>query len=74
MIIFTLQINYYSGTHIVADFVKFKFGDGKVEWECSPETEMRPLFLNTDAIESVWVIGKKYIDKPYVQESVEKCK
>ena len=51
----TVQINYRSGQSMIVKCVDFRITDGgrTYEWE---DMQPRPMQLNVDAIESVWLL------------------
>ena len=57
--IYTIQINYKSGKSMIFDCSKFEVENGIYSWIIPEGLFPRPLIMNVDAIESVWLLGFK---------------
>lgn len=62
--VYTIQINYKSGTQMTRDFEEFHYkkegGDVRVEWKEAPGTP-KIMYMGVDDIESVYIIANRTI-------------
>lgn len=52
--VFTIQVNYKSGTSMVFRVTEFEIENGNYRWVAAPDSKAWPVKISPDHIESVW--------------------